>query len=424
VPNNLVSIIIPCYNQAHFLVEAIESVLAQTYRNFEIIVVDDGSSDNTSEVAGRCPEARLIRQGNQGLAGARNTGIRESKGNYLIFLDADDRLVHNAIEIGLDYLNTYPECAFVYGHYRTISPDGYPLNEQKPRCVTEEQYREMLCSDYIGFPATVMYRRAIFNSLGGFKTSLKAREDYELYLRITKEFKICCHDKVVAEYRMHDASMSRNYALMIKSGFAVLRMQRKYIKGNSRYKEAYKTGIRNQRVVYGEQLLNEVRIHMHAHRWKQVIKAVLVLLRYYPRGLIRHISPRFLFHLYAILFRLLICTRFFIKLKPDYGITTVYEGYHDGADCNLINGWVRDMNNPDSTVYVDIFDNRTLLATVKAGEFRKDLVDAGKGNGKHAFHYPVPCCLKDGKSHLIQVKVTGTDFNLGDTPKKINCTLK
>ena len=97
----LVSVVIPCYNQAHFLGEAIESVLKQTYKHFEIVVVDDGSTDNTSEVARRYSGIRCIEQANQGLSAARNTGIRESKGEYLVFLDADDRLRPIALEAGL-----------------------------------------------------------------------------------------------------------------------------------------------------------------------------------------------------------------------------------------------------------------------------------------------------------------------------------
>ena len=89
----LVSVVIPCYNQAHFLGEAIESVLAQTYPHLEIVVVDDGSTDNTGEVAARYPGVRYVRQENQGLAAARNTGLRHSSGDYLVFLDADDRLL-------------------------------------------------------------------------------------------------------------------------------------------------------------------------------------------------------------------------------------------------------------------------------------------------------------------------------------------
>src|ERR671912_965329 len=113
VGTGLVSVVIPCYNQAHFLGEAIESVLSQTYPHFEIVVVDDGSTDNTQEVAARYPGVRYIRQENQGLAGARNAGIRRSNGSYLVFLDADDRLLPEALEVGLEHLNAHPECAFV-----------------------------------------------------------------------------------------------------------------------------------------------------------------------------------------------------------------------------------------------------------------------------------------------------------------------
>jgi hypothetical protein len=98
-----------------------------------------------------------------------------------------------------------------------------------------------------------------------------------------------------------------------------------------------------------------------------------------------------------------------------------YEGSHDRADCSLISGWARDMNKPDTPVYVDIFDDGTLLTTVKAGEFRQDLLDAGKGNGKYAFNYRVPPQLKDGKTHSILVKVSETNFALASTPKEINC---
>src|ERR687889_2943029 len=120
----LVSVVIPCYNQAHFLGEAIESVLAQSYPNFEIIVVDDGSMDDTSEVAGSYPKVRLVRQENQGPSGARNAGLARSEGEYVVCLDADDRLLPEALKTGLKHLEAHPECAFVHGHYRHITVEG------------------------------------------------------------------------------------------------------------------------------------------------------------------------------------------------------------------------------------------------------------------------------------------------------------
>src|SRR5207245_5342110 len=155
----LVSVIIPCYNQAHFLGEAIESVLAQSYPHFEIIVVDDGSTDNTEEVAGSYPEVRCLRQANQGQAAARNVGLGQSCGEYAVFLDADDRLMPEALAVGLAGFAAHPDCAFVAGHHRWISADGFPLQEIPPHSVEKEHYAELLRRNYIAMLATVMYRR-------------------------------------------------------------------------------------------------------------------------------------------------------------------------------------------------------------------------------------------------------------------------
>src|SRR5215212_9805350 len=121
VEDLLVSIIIPCYNQAYFLGEAIDSILAQGYPHFEIVVVDDGSTDNTAEVAARYLEVRCIRQDNRGQASARNTGLHQSRGSYLVFLDADDRLLPSALQEHLECMKEHPERAFVSGHYREIA---------------------------------------------------------------------------------------------------------------------------------------------------------------------------------------------------------------------------------------------------------------------------------------------------------------
>src|SRR5215213_4245219 len=140
----LVSVVIPCYNQAHFLGEAVESVLAQSYPRFEVVVVDDGSTDDTAEVAARYPKVRCVRQQNQGLAAARNTGLRHSEGEYVVFLDADDRLLPEALKNGLECLETHRECAYVYGHFRMIASDGSFLKHRKRLIVGKNRYVGML----------------------------------------------------------------------------------------------------------------------------------------------------------------------------------------------------------------------------------------------------------------------------------------
>src|SRR5918999_3301771 len=122
--SRLVTVIIPCYNQAHFLGEAIRSALDQGYSNKEVIVVDDGSTDRTAEVAGRYAGVETIRQENRGLAAARNRGLEGSRGEYVVFLDADDRLAGGALSVGAGSLDTHPDCAFVYGNVRLIDANG------------------------------------------------------------------------------------------------------------------------------------------------------------------------------------------------------------------------------------------------------------------------------------------------------------
>ena len=281
----LVSVVVPCYNQAHFLGEAIESVLAQTYPRFEIIVIDDGSTDNTSEVAGRYRGVRCIRQDNQGLSAARNSGLRNSEGEYVVFLDADDRLLPEALQAGLECLKAYPECAVAFGPYRIIASDGSFLKQRRQPVVDKDSYAALLQRNNIGVPAVVMYRRAVFASVGGFDSSVDASADADMYLRIARRFAVCRHEKVVADYRQHGVNMSSNSARMLRASLTVLRKQRRHVKGYKKYKESYKAGIRNRRWRYGDRLVDEVRAQVRERQWKRAFEGILVLLRYYPQGI-------------------------------------------------------------------------------------------------------------------------------------------
>jgi glycosyltransferase involved in cell wall biosynthesis len=265
-------------------------VLAQSYPHFEIVVVDDGSTDDTPEVAARYPAVRRIRQNNQGLAAARNSGIRESRGSYLVFLDADDRLLPQALELGVQCLEAHPECAFVSGHHRNTTTDGAIRQDQPPPLTTvdENLYVALLQQGNImGSHATVMYRRAVLEFVGGFDSSLKACEDYDLYFRITKDFPVCSYDDVVAEYRQHDSNMSGNPALMLKTAMTVLRSQRAYVRKDKRYQEAYKIGVKSMKEFHGVPLARRVLAHARKREWKQAMQDMLVLLPYCPRLFVR-----------------------------------------------------------------------------------------------------------------------------------------
>jgi glycosyltransferase involved in cell wall biosynthesis len=247
ITNPVVSLIIPCYNQGRFLSKAIESVLLQTYKNFEIIVIDDGSEDNTKCVAAQYPEVKYVFQNNQGLAAARNTGMSHSRGSLLVFLDSDDWLIPQALEINVSYILSHPEMAFVSGSYML-----YYENENKAREVVREvkgdPYVHMLEGNYIGMIATVMFRKWVFNSFQ-YDTSLKVCEDYDLFLKIARKYSAIQHDKVIAVYRIHDKNLSGNHIRMLETVLNVLEKQRNLVSGK-REINALKNGYSNWNFYY------------------------------------------------------------------------------------------------------------------------------------------------------------------------------
>lgn len=196
---------IPCFNQARFLSAAIESAIAQTVRPKEIIVVDDGSTENVRAVACAYREVALIRQDNKGLAGARNSGLEASTSEKLIFLDADDRLLPEAIATGLECFREHPESGFVYGAYRLvrgadISTIYHPVSS----------HRDFIRCNWVGMVATAMFDRSKLCEIGGFDESLGMCEDWDSYLRLSRLYPFFSHDHVVADYIRHRGNASND----------------------------------------------------------------------------------------------------------------------------------------------------------------------------------------------------------------------
>jgi glycosyltransferase involved in cell wall biosynthesis len=282
----LVSVVIPCYGQAAYLEEAIESVLAQTYAQVEVVVVDDGSPDNAARLAGRFPWVRCVRQANAGLAGARNTGIRESEGELLVFLDADDRLLPRALEVGVEELRAHPEAAFAFGRYRRVAGDGRPLeNDEQPR-PDADPYSVFLRYNYAGIPATGVFRRSALEEAGNFDESLPGAEDYDLGLRLSREFAVRPHEDYVAEYRVHGGGMSRNAATMLTMTRRALRRQRRAARQRGLSRE-YREGHRFWRRYYGDPLAARIRSAFANREFRRGLSLTWSLLKADPRALFR-----------------------------------------------------------------------------------------------------------------------------------------
>lgn len=278
---------ITCHNHGRFLRDAVDSVSRQTFRDFEVIVVDDGSTDDTPAVAAALPEIRYIRQAQAGLSAARNTGWRASRGRYLVFLDADDRLLPEALRVGTTCSESNPDAALVSGHYVVIDAAGVQVSHRYRPCVATDHYQSLLRSNYIGMHATVLYRRETLERHGGFDQSLPAGEDYDLYLRVARQQPIVCHPEVVAEYRWHGANMSLDSGLMLSATLRVLARQHRHVRGNPALSQAYREGVAFWRRLFGEPLLDEVGTRMRARAWKKTVRLLGVALQYYPGGLAR-----------------------------------------------------------------------------------------------------------------------------------------
>lgn len=253
--NPIVSVIIPSYNHENYLPRAIDSVINQSYPHFEIIVVDDGSTDNTKNVCLRYPSVKYVYQPNAGLSSARNRGVEISSGQYLVFLDADDWLLKNALECNLNILMPNTKVAFVSGGHKVYyEPEDKTWIVQKE--VNENHYLRLLEGNFIGMHATVMYRNWVFKTFL-FDTSLRYCEDYDLYLKITRKHPVVHHTGLIAVYRIHDNNMSSNYSEMMRHALLVLEENLKNIK-TSEEKKSLLNGVEFWKSYYSEKIFDNL----------------------------------------------------------------------------------------------------------------------------------------------------------------------
>ncbi len=229
-----VSIIIPCYNHGHFLAQAIESCLAQTYPIHEIIVVDDGSSDNTCEVALQFSRVTYIHQQNSGLAATRNRGIAAAKGELLQFLDADDMLLPTKIGRSIAVFEAFPTTGIVYTDYEKRTEDmSAEINDRATRAQGKKPegnniVRQLVNSTAAYFPPHGTLTRAEhIRAVGGFRQGCQGVEDWLLWVTLAAhgvEFRYI--DEPLIWYRHSPKSMSNQMIPMIRSRLKAYEMLR------------------------------------------------------------------------------------------------------------------------------------------------------------------------------------------------------
>ncbi|RUT02706.1 hypothetical protein DSM106972_056260 [Dulcicalothrix desertica PCC 7102] len=206
-----VSIIIPVYNAEQYIATTVESVLLQTYKNIEVLIIDDGSPDQSIQICQQFNDSRIqiIRQENQGVSAARNTGIKMAQGEFIAFLDADDLWLPQKLAIHVQHLSANPTLGMSFGRVEFMNFDGTPTGQYSNPCFKDLTSKKLYEENPAVTPSNAVIRRVALQQVGGFDLDLSGFADAELFLRV------CCHgwqvegiDKVLVLYRTNLGGMS------------------------------------------------------------------------------------------------------------------------------------------------------------------------------------------------------------------------
>jgi glycosyltransferase involved in cell wall biosynthesis len=212
--NPQVSVIIPTYNRGWTIREAVDSVLIQDYKDFELIVVDDGSTDNTPEVLGAyCGVIKVFRQENKGVSAARNRGIAEASGRFIAFLDSDDLWFPQKLSRQVEFFNTTPDALICQTEEIWIR-NGVRVNPKKRHKKPSGMIFEPSLALCLVSPSAVMIRRSLLEVVGNFDETLPACEDYDLWLRISCRFPVYRIDTpLIIKRGGHEDQLSASFGL-------------------------------------------------------------------------------------------------------------------------------------------------------------------------------------------------------------------
>lgn len=205
------SVVIPTFNRAHTLARAIDSVISQTHQAIEIIVVDDGSTDNTIDLLRQWPEIKVIKQSNQGVSAARNTGIESAQGEWVAFLDSDDEWLPEKLKLQRTLIQQNSTFNICHGNELWVR-DGQPLKQLKKHHKQGGHIFEQCLPLCVISPSAVAIKKSLFDEIGLFDTSLPACEDYDMWLRICAVYPVLYVElPILRKYGGHDDQLSHKY---------------------------------------------------------------------------------------------------------------------------------------------------------------------------------------------------------------------
>lgn len=288
-----VSVVIATYNRANFLRQTIESVLNQSFRDFELIVVDDGSTDDTRRLIDSCgPKIRYYYQENRGPAAARNLGVRQARATWLAFQDSDDLSTPDHLQVLHDYVEAHPECAMVFanGVYlggREHSRETIIPARKSRRLAAEGVRLNDLFEKSIARLQAALVSKAAYGAAGGMNESLRVCHDLDLFLRLCAKFPVAYLDRVVFQYRKHEGNITRDEEVRLTENIKVIEnLVRDFpavskVLGHRRV--AQRTGYRYYRLAKGRWKRNEIDAARQALRAAILLCPLSLKYRYYQR---------------------------------------------------------------------------------------------------------------------------------------------
>lgn len=252
-----VSIIVPAYAHAQFIGDAIRSVINQTLADWELIIVNDGSQDNTRDVIkpflSDC-RIRYYEQKNQGQSVARNVGISKSRGKYIHFLDDDDWLPSNALDWQLSTLTTCPDVAVIVGSVTYVTETGTSVS--LPRIKEGKiSFLDLFGGNAYASPGQALFRREVFDQVGLFDVSLPGVDDYDMLFKVARSLHILSTNRNALFYRCHQNNASSNRVQMLENGLKVIGRHLGSVPVGRERRQAKRIGMRYQYRYAGSVLL-------------------------------------------------------------------------------------------------------------------------------------------------------------------------
>jgi glycosyltransferase involved in cell wall biosynthesis len=306
-----VSIVIPAYNSERFLAETIESVIAQSYVDWELIIIDDGSQDSTpsiiAEYTARDSRIRRFRQDNRGLSAARNRGIAASDHElpYIIFLDSDDVWEPHALDTLVGALERDPDAVASYGLARYIDQSTQPIfpGVCESRCriratfvddrvvsigaAQPSTFETFIVAGCIATPGVCLMRRAALTRAGEFDTSLRQCEDWDMYIRLSRTGHFHFIDDVVLGYRVHSANMTRNRRVQKRMERIVLRKAMSAPENDAHHREVARRSYRSGQRFFFRAKVDYLKSSLQEHDYRRAAREACYALGHaarYVRG--------------------------------------------------------------------------------------------------------------------------------------------